>query len=269
MNKRGFDHWVTTLLIVLGLMLGGCGRAKREITITLSGSTSVQPFAERLAEEYTLRNPEVRIDVQGGGSTAGIRAVKTGICHLGMSSRELKEDEKDLNRILIARDGLAIVIHPTNPLDDISLDDVQRIFAGELSNWKGLSGIDHPIYPITREEGSGTREAFTGLIMKQSKISPGTLVQDSSGAVREAIATNPYAIGYISLGLVNERVKALNIDGVTPTKENIDSGAYPLTRPFLFVSMEEPKGKIKEFVDFVLSSDGQKILEEEGLLSAR
>lgn len=262
------NYLFISVLLILGLSLGGCGKATKKTTIILAGSTSIQPFAEGLAEEYMAINPDVQIDVQGGGSTTGIRAVRNGICDIGMSSRELREGEEDLNRIVVARDGIAVIVHPDNQIGNIAIDDVRKIFAGHISNWQSLGGNDHEIYPVTREEGSGTRGAFTKLVMKDSKISLGAQVQDSNGSIREAVATSPYAIGYISLGLVNDRVKALSIDGVVPTAENIDLKTYILFRPFLFLTTQIPQGKVRNFIDFVLSAQGQEILEEEGLLSA-
>jgi phosphate transport system substrate-binding protein len=245
-------------LLILGLISSGCGQTTKKTTITLAGSTSIQPFAERLAEEYMIKNPDVQIDVQGGGSTAGIEAVRAEICDIGMSSRQLREGEEDLNRIVIARDGIAIIVHPANRITNLGLDEVRGIFAGQISNWQEVGGSDHPIYPVTREEGSGTRGAFSELVMKEARISLGASVQNTNGAVREMVASSPFFIGYISQGLVNDQVKALRIDPKTS----------PLFRPFLFLTTQPPQGVVKDFIDFVLSPQGQEILEEEGLLPA-
>ena len=227
----------------------------------------MQPFVEKLAEIYQRQHPEARIEVQGGGSSAGIYAARQGAADLGASSRELSaEEKKDLKEILIAWDGIAIIVHPSNPLKNLKLEDLRKIFAGTVTDWKDLGLPPHPIHVITREEGSGTRDAFENLVMGKVEINPGALVQDSNGAVRELVADDPYSLGYISVGLVDHRVKALAVDGVQPSRENIKYQQYPLRRPFLLVSRQDPTGLAKDFVEFILSPQGQRILEDEGLV---
>ena len=279
-GRRGVSrrlHWrrwpglalITTLLILLGA--GGCKSSSQTTSrpLCVAGSTSVQPFAEKLAEVYMHRHPEVRIDVQGGGSSAGIYAATQGAADLGASSRELLGEEKKLVEIAIAFDGIAVIVHPANPLTTITLAEIRRIFSGAVTNWSALGLPPHAIHLITREEGSGTREAFEHLVMNKQYITPAALVQDSNGSVREIVAGDPHSIGYISAGLVDDRVKALAIDGVLPTRENIKSHAYKLTRRFLFVARAAPAGPCKEFVDFILGPDGQGILETEGLVGVK
>jgi phosphate transport system substrate-binding protein len=258
-------------ILFVFFMIGatGCGRRDKSFVITLAGSTSVQPFAEKLAEEYMFKYPLVQINIQGGGSTAGIQAVKNEIADIGTCSRRLREGEKDLNQIVIAQDGLAVIVHPQNKIEGLKLEEIRRIFTGEITNWNQLGGDNKSITCITREEGSGTRGAFTKLVMAEAKISPSALVQDSNGSVREVVSHDPNAIGYISLGLVNEQVKALKIDGVLPTPENIKRGSYSLVRPFLFLIKQPPQGEVKKFIDFVIGQEGQDILVKEGLLPAK
>jgi len=232
----------------------------------IAGSTSVQPFAEKLAEIYMQRNPQVRLDVQGGGSSAGIYAVSHGACDLAAASRELVAAERHLVEIPIALDGIAVIVHPSNPLRSMRLEDLRAVFAGRITNWKGLGLPPRPMDLITREEGSGTREAFEHLVMGQEEITPAALVQDSNGAVREIVAGDPQALGYISAGLVDHRVKALAIDGIAPTRANIKNRTYRLVRRFLLVARAAPAGPAKDFVDFVLSVQGQSLLEAEGLV---
>ena len=241
-----------------------CQRSKAGITV--AGSTSVEPFAELLAEEYMSQHPASRIYVQGGGSTAGIEAAITRAANMGMSSRSLIDDEKRLYAVTIARDAIAIIVHPMNPIENLSLDQIRDIFSGKIENWKELGGPNHPIDIVTREEGSGTRESFQKFVMGKEDISLGALVQDSNGAVRQVISNDPSAIGYISLGLVNDQVKAVKISGVEPNLSNVDGGKYKLVRPFLFVSDGEPVGEAKSFLDFVLSPPAQKLLLNEGLV---
>ncbi len=253
------------------LMIWGCNSASEPVSrpLCLAGSTSVQPFAEKLAEIYMHRHPGARVDVQGGGSSAGIYAATHGAADLGASSRELLGEEKKLVEIPIAYDGIAVIVHPSNPLTNISLADIRKIFGGQESNWQALGLPPHAIDLITREEGSGTREAFEHLVMGKGEITPAALVQDSNGSVREIVAGDPYSIGYISAGLVDQRVKGLAIDGVLPTRDNIKNHTYELVRRFLLVARAAPAGPCKAFVDFVLSPNGQKILEAEGLVGVK
>jgi phosphate transport system substrate-binding protein len=248
------------LLLNVGCQRSGAG-------ITVAGSTSVEPFAELLAEEYMSQHSTSHIYVQGGGSTAGIEAVRSHAAHIGMSSRSLMGGEKSLYSVIIAKDAIAIIVYPQNPVQDLPLMKVREVFSGKIKNWKELGGHDHPIVLVTREEGSGTREAFQKLVMGEEEISLEALVQDSNGAIRQVVTGDPNAVGYISLGLVNEKVKSLNISGVEPSVKNIESGRYHLVRPFLFVFNGEPTGEAKAFLDYVMSPGAQRLLSKEGLVS--
>ncbi|MBP1696366.1 MAG: phosphate binding protein [Deltaproteobacteria bacterium] len=255
--------WILAFIVAIS-MTTACQRSRAGITV--AGSTSVEPFAELLAEEYMSSRSESRIYVQGGGSTAGIEAVITGAANIGMSSRNLTEAEKKLYSVIVAKDAIAIIVHISSPIDNLPLDKIREVFSGKITNWKELGGPDHPIDIVTREEGSGTRESFQKFVMGKEDISLRALVQDSNGAVRQVISSDPNAIGYISLGLVNEQVKALRISGVQPNLANVYNGKYTLVRPFLFVFSGEPAGEAKSFIDFVLSPQAQKLLLKEGLV---
>jgi phosphate transport system substrate-binding protein len=261
-----FGIWNLGFLFLLLFFLFGVGCQRSRAGITVAGSTSVEPFAGLLAEEYMSRHPESHIYVQGGGSTAGIEAVITRAAKIGMSSRNLIGEEKKLYAVTIAKDAIAIILHPQNPIQDLSLDQIREVFSGKIRNWKELGRPHHPIVLVTREEGSGTREAFQKFVMGKEDISLEALVQDSNGAVRQVVASNPNAIGYISLGLVNNQIKALKISGVEPNLTDIENGKYTLVRPFLFVFNEEPVGEAKSFLEFVLSPLAQKMLFKEGLV---
>jgi len=255
-------------MILLPSLLWGCGRQEHGSVLTLAGSTSVQPFAEKLADEYMAVHPDCLINVQGGGSTAGIQTVKEGVANIGMCSRELKENEKEgLVRTEIARDGLAIVVHPTNRVDNLTVEQIHGLFSGQIRNWAQVGGDDMPARVITREDGSGTRGAFQELLMKETEISADALVQDSNGAVREVVAGDRNIIGYISLGLVDKRVKKLKIDGVEATEENAKSKVYKFSRPFLFLTKGPASGVASEFIQFVTSEKGQRLLAKEGLVT--
>ena len=259
-----------SLLLALGVaVFPACRGGGARHDLTLAGSTSIQPFADKWAEVFMEAHPDYGVNVQGGGSSAGIQACKSGACQIGMSSRDLKGDEKDLVEIVVARDGLALIVHPSNPVRGAKIEEIKQIFAGDLRNWKLLGGRDRGITVVTREEGSGTRGAFQELVMGKTRIFGGAITEDSNGTVREIVAHDPYSIGFISLGLVNEQVRALALDGAVPSEAHIADGSYKLVRPFLFVSRGEPTGQAKTFVDFVLSDEGQALIRKEGLLPAR
>jgi phosphate transport system substrate-binding protein len=265
-DKKKLLAWVQAIVFfILPALLAGCSKPQGGLTV--AGSTSVQPFAEILAEEYMGQHSPEKIYVQGGGSTAGILAVRTGAAEVGMSSRDLMPEERNLIAIPIAYDAIAIIVHPSNPVTNLTIDQIRGIFSGRITNWKQAGGRSHPLTLVTREEGSGTRESFQHLLMGKTEISLAALVQDSNGAIRQVVADDPNAIGYISLGLVNDRVKPLMIDGVGANVENIRKLRYKFVRPFLFVFRNNPRGMAKDFLAYILSPGGQKQLSQEGLVS--
>lgn len=287
-KKMIFAFILIPALILTSGVMSSCG-GKNVPGIIITGSTSVQPYAEILAEEYAHlskkdpeKYPEFKIDVLGGGSSAGIQAAEAGTADIGMSSRALKPTElyKDpeaevlelkLITYEIAKDGLAIIINPGNIIDDLSLEQVRKIYTGEITNWSELGGHDAKIHVSTREEGSGTRSAFEDLVMNKERITPKAIVQDSNGSIRLFVSDDIDSIGFISLGLVEPKkgqkeVKAIKLEGVEATEENIINGSYNLRRSFLFVTLPEPSEKVKKFIDFVLSPEGQQILKHEGLI---
>ncbi len=272
--------------LILALFSVACRQSGKN-AITLAGSTSVEPFAERLAELYlaklkaTSRRPQassssqedarLEINVQGGGSSAGIQAVSNGICDIGMSSRQLTAAEKGLNEIPIAVDGIVIIVNRANPVQGLTIEQARDVFAGRVKNWRELGGPKRPITVISREDGSGTRSSFeekvmTGAAKQPEPVAADALVQDSNGAVREIVADDPDAVGYISFGLVDERVHPLSLDSVAPSEPSIRLGTYPVTRQFLFLTRHEPTGRTREFIDYVLSPEGQQVLVQEGLV---
>jgi phosphate transport system substrate-binding protein len=250
------------LVILFGLI--SCKLHKNGVII--AGSTSVQPFIEKVAEHFMEENPGITVNVQGGGSTAGVQATMNGTCDIGASSRNLKPSERGLKVILIALDGVAVILHKNNPIEDLTIEQVKGIFTARITNWQELGGLDEEIIPVTREEGSGTRASFESMIMGEEVISDACLVQDSNGAVREIIATTPQGVGYISVGLVDEREKAVAINGVKPTLANLITEKYRFARPFLLLLRQEPAGNCARFIEYVLSAEGQEILGSSGLI---
>jgi len=262
------------IMLTAAVFLAACAGSENNNTgnqtgFIIAGSTSVQPYVEILVEEYALLHPDKIIDVQGGGSSAGIQAVESHTAEIGMSSRNLRDTERDLWSIEITKDALAIIINPDNPVTSLTLEEIRGIYAADYVNWSQLGGPDARIHVIAREEGSGTRSAFEELVMDERRITPRAIVQDSNGSVRQLVSDDPFSIGFISLGLVDvgERpVKALRINDIAATKNNVLSGDYLLYRSFLFVALERPTGNVMEFIEFIRSPQGQKIMSDEGLI---
>ncbi|MCL2801649.1 MAG: phosphate ABC transporter substrate-binding protein [Treponema sp.] len=257
---------LSVLYFLLIIFFVSCSRSEAHLVV--AGSTSVQPYIELLAEEFELLNPGSGIDIQGGGSSAGITAAETGAADIGMSSRWLKRTEEYLWSIEIARDGLAVIVNPANPILDLTLEQVRSIYSAEITNWSQLGGRQARIHIIAREEGSGTRSAFEEMVMNEEyRITPRAIVQNSNGAVRQLVAGDPNSIGFISLGLVDQTVKAVKLGGIEATSENVMNGSYALFRPFLFVSKSiPPAGLAMEFIEFILSPDGKRLMANEGLV---
>ena len=241
--------------------------------ISVAGSTTVQPLAEKLAEAFGAYNPDVRIDVQGGGSSVGVKSAGQGQVDIGAASREVKESEleeyPDLKVFTIARDGIAIVVHPDVAVDELTKDQVRDIFAGEIVNWSEVGGPDKAIVVVSREEGSGTRAAFEEMVMGDEGpvIVDTAILQPSNGAVRTTVSTTPDSVGFLSFGYLDASVKALKVDGVEATEANAASGAYPVVRPLNMMTNGEPGGLAKAWLDFILGDEGQAVVVEEGYIS--
>lgn len=253
------------------LLLNACVPAStaEEQQLTLTGSTSVTPFAEQLAEQFEQAHPGTKINIQGLGSSAGIQAAENGTVEIGMSSRQLEADESEqLTPVEIARDALAIIVNPSNPVTNLTSQQVRDIFTGRVQNWRAITGQDAPIIIVTREAGSGTYGAFEELVMERELPAASALRQGSNGAVRQIVAEDPNAIGYISLGIVDQSVKAIAIDGISAAHETVVSGEYKLVRPFLFVHRQGGtlSPLAQNFLQYVLSPEGQRELVNAGLI---
>jgi phosphate transport system substrate-binding protein len=254
----------------MSLTAVGCGRQSAG-TITEAGSTTVEPVAERLAAEYVQRHPDIQVITGGGGTAVGITSVNNGLVDIGAASRELKADEPQLVKHLLARDGIAIVTSPKNPVTGLTTAQARDVFGGIIKNWSELGGPNHAIVVVVREEGSGTRTAFEEMVMAKPepavRVTNRALQQNTNVGIRTYVAGNEYAIGFISFGYVTASVKALAINGAEATEENAKNGTYPVVRPLYFLTREAPTGLVKQFVDFCLSAEGQAIVAEEGYIS--
>lgn len=244
-------------LCLVVLMLSGCSNSGKnsDSSIVVSGSTTVMPIAEQAADEFMEENPQDAILVSGMGSSAGIEAVSVGTAQIGTSSRDLKDEEKDLDLtdIPIAHDGIAVIVNKDNPIKALTTAQLRGIFTGKITNWKQVGGPDLPIERINRDEASGTREAFSKIVMNEEKFDENSVVLPGTGQVRQVVSRTKGAIGYISVGFVNKEVKSITIDGVAPTKANVSKGVYPISRELHFFVKGKPSGLTKEFIDYVLS----------------
>ena len=281
MRSKKLKLMVGALLVtIVGSTFVGCGSNsssenntasnKNAITISISGSTSVGPLMEKIQEKYEEENSNVILEIQQNGSGAGIKDVISGISEIGMSSRELKDEEKgSVQGTTVAYDGIALLVNPENPVKNISLEDVKKIYTGEITNWKEVGGDDAPIVVVSREEGSGTRDAFQEIVGYESEeLLKDATISDGSGAVKTTVAGNKNAIGFASFEYIDNTVSALNINDVEPTADNVKSGDYKLSRPFILVTKEDSLTENgQKLIDFVLSAEGQQIVEENKLIT--
>ncbi|WP_086981190.1 phosphate ABC transporter substrate-binding protein [Vibrio aphrogenes] len=266
---------VISALAILGALTVNPVSAKE--TISAVGSSSVTPLMEVFAETYMKSNPDVFIEVQGPGSSAGIKAAKNNSADLGMSSRALKAEEKEatLKEEVVARDGIAVVVNPNNHIKGLTAEQVTQIYKGEINNWKQVGGEDKPIVAITRDTASGTRGAFEDIMdlkmkingIEVSAISQRAQVANGNGGLKTMVASNPYAIGYISLGTVDESVHPLSVDGVEASIANVKNGTYKVARPFLVLYHEgRPTPTAQKFLDWMLTKDAQKLVIANGYI---
>jgi len=248
---------VLTMVALSAMLVAGCSGTS---SITIGGSTTVQPLSEAWTETFTASS-DVEISVQGGGSSAGVKGAAEGTLDIGSASREMKSSEEDEYPSLIvhhvAADGVAVVVHPSNDVSDLTLEEIRDIFAaGSNDEWT----------VINREEGSGTREVYEDIVMDGVEVAPNAEFLPSNGACKEKVANTENAIGYISLGYVDESVKAIKVDGVVCSEDNVRNGSYPVMRYLNYITDGEPEGIVKEYIDYCLSSDGQQIAADEGYI---
>lgn len=238
---------------------------------SVSGSTSVGPLMEKLSEEYEKLNGNVSIEINQVGSSAGIKDVINGVVEFGMSSRELKDEEKEeINETVIAYDGIALIINNNNPIENIKMEEIKGIYTGEITNWNQINGgEDSEIVVISREDGSGTRDAFQDIIGYSSEnIRIDTLISNGNGGIKKMVEGNENAIAFVSFEYLDEDVKALKVDGIKANTEEVINKNYKISREFLLVNKKENEDEdIKKIKDFILSKEGQKIVSDNGLIS--
>jgi phosphate transport system substrate-binding protein len=225
---------------------------------------------ENVGQAYTEQQEYVTVDVQGGGSRLGIALARENRIDIGTASRKpTAEDERDpetgakrLWWTAIAQDGIALVVHPQNAVKDLTLPQARDIFFGRILDWEEIGGTPGEIVVVSREDGSGTREVFEETVMGDKRVTLTAIVMPSSEAVVEYVARHPTAIGYVSMGYLSSQVKALPVEGVSPTPDDIQSGGYPLIRPLYLLTGQGPTGEVKSFIEFALSPAGQTVVEQ-------
>ena len=250
--------------LVLCLFLTACGGTPPPpVRLVMAGSPALQPLMQELAAAYYKQHREVSIEVQATDSLAGARAVREGTADIGLASRSLAEEEAaGLTATLIAREPLAIVVNAANSLDMVSGEELRRLFAGRVNDWGELGGDGaSEVVVLSREDGAETRGILESLVMAGTRVSPNARVLPSDAAVVETVAATPGALGYAARGSLTPQTKALSIDGAAPTPLAVQRGEYRLARPFYFLTRGQPGGAVKGFVDFVLSAEGQRIVQ--------
>ncbi len=247
------------------------GAAAISGTVSTDGSTSMEKVIGALSESYMAANKDVTVNYNPTGSGAGITAVQEGTCDIGLSSRALKDEEKaaGLQETVLAYDGIAIIVHPDNPVSDLSIEQIAQLYTGEITNWKDVGGNDAQVVLIGREAASGTRDGFESITGTKDKCQYRQELT-STGDVITAVSQNPDAIGYASLASIKDSVKALNVDGVTPSEASVKDGRYKVQRPFVLVTVE---GKAlsptaQSFFDYVTSADAADIIAKAGAVAA-
>ncbi len=278
-RKIGFSA-----VFLFAMLLTGRVFAQQDSTgfIQIKGSDTMVNLGQAWAEAFSKAHPGATVAVTGGGSGTGFTALVSGACDIAEASRTIKQKETDLcakngfepREFKVALDGLAVVVHPKNPIEKLTVDQLAGIFTGKIVNWKEVGGPNMPIVILSREVNSGTHIYFKEHVLRKGddksmeEFSPTALLMSSSQAIAEEVAQNPNAIGYYGIGYVSDRQKAVAVaqmvggEFVMPTEENIKNNKYPISRPLLMYTRGEPKGLVKEFIDFVLSPEGQEIVKK-------
>lgn len=268
MKIKGLVVTVCTMLfLVAGSVHAG--------NLTINGSTTVLPIAQKVAEAYMKVDPKVKISVSGGGSGNGIKALIDGTTDIADSSRFIKDEEVKAAvekgsypvPFAVAYDSIIPIVHPSNAVKNLTLAQLKAIYMGEVKNWKEVGGPDKELVIVSRDTSSGTYEVWEEKIMKGARVSPGALLQASNGAVVQVVSKNRYAIGYIGLGYVNKSLKPLTVDGIKGSEKTTLDGTYPISRALYMFTRGWPKGDALNFINYVLNPQkGQRYVKEAGFV---
>jgi phosphate transport system substrate-binding protein len=287
LNKKILGGVVIIAILVISLsVVFGTGYDKPHRTITITGSTTVLPIAQRCAEEWTsTRNPSRthpyydEVNVAGGGSGVGIADLIQGNNDIADASRPMKDSEiaqaqaSGINPVKhkIALDGVSIIVHPTNPVTGLTMEKIKDIYTGAITNWNQVGGPDATIVVYNRESTSGTYETFETKVMQSEPIRADALEKTSNGAMKEAVANDPNGIAYVGLGYVDSSVKAVTVNGIVASAETVRNGKYPIARYLFMITNGELSGQtntlVADFINFVLSTEGQSLVEDVGFIA--
>ena len=234
--------------------------------LTFAGSTTMQPLVAQLGDEFRSIHTHVTLDIAAGGSAVGIKAIHDGTTDIGMASRALTTDEANgISQYQVAIDVLALVVHPSNQIKNLTLAQLQDIYMGQIANWQDLGGPDLAIIPVQRETSSGSRGAFDELVLQNKTASADKLITTATAGDEAAnVANNPSAIGYIGFGNMDASIKVITINGILPTQESARENSYPLTRPLIFMAGPLSQPLAQTFIDYALSPQGQKSVQDLG-----
>lgn len=275
---------IATAFILIAATLTGCGASSssgedsaesksegNSQTVATDGSTSMEKVIGFLSEAYMEEHGDIKVTYNPTGSSSGIQAVAEGRCDIGLASRDLKEEEKaDLQETVVAIDGIGIIVHPDNPVTDLTIEQIGKIYSGEISNWKEVGGSDAPIVCIGREAASGTRDGFEEVTGTKDQCKYSQELT-STGDVVQTVSGNPNAIGYASVASANDTVKMVSVEGVSPTTETIQDGEYKVQRNFVLVTKKDAalSKAAQEFFDFATSPQADSLITEAGAVPVK
>jgi phosphate transport system substrate-binding protein len=257
------------VLIAAACMVSLLGLANAE-DLKIDGSTTVLPIAQKGAEVFMKKNPQIKVFVSGSGSGTGIKALIDGTTDIATSSRDAKEKEVasgkakgvNLTGHKVALDGIVPVVHPSMKINDITVEQLRDIYNGKLTNWKELGGPNRPISVVSRDTSSGTYEVWEEKILKGDKVKADALLVASNGQAVQTVAKNKFAIGYIGIGYIDKSIKMVKVNGATASAKSVRDGSWPISRPLFMYTNGKPAGAIGQFIDFMLSKEGQKVVNE-------
>jgi phosphate transport system substrate-binding protein len=258
---------IVFMSVVFLLSLGTLSYAE---DLRIDGSTTVLPIAQKAAEVFMKKNPSVKVYVSGSGSGTGIKALLDGTTDIADSSREAKEKEiaagkekgVKLTAHKVALDGIIPIVHPTMKIDNITMEQLRAIYNGKIKSWKEIGGPNRPIAVVSRDTSSGTYEVWEKLVLKKDRVRADALLVASNGQAVQTVAQNKYAIGYIGIGYIDKSIKVLKVNGKSASEKTVRDGSWPVARPLFMYTNGKPSGVIAKFIGFVLSSEGQKIVNE-------
>lgn len=263
------------LLVMLVMLVSVCAYAEESIRI--DGSTTVLPIAQKTAEEFNKKYPNIKVSVTGSGSGNGIKAIMDGTTDIATSSREAKEKEVTaakakgvvMTPFIVAYDGIVPVVHPSMKIDKITMAQLRDIYNGKIKDWKEIGGPNRPITVVSRDTSSGTYEVWEEKVMKEDRVQAGALLVASNGQAVQTVAGNPFAIGYVGIGYLDKSVKSLLVNDVKDSPDTVRNGTWPIARGLYMYTNGKPAGNIAKYIEFVMSKEGQDIVNSVKFVSLK